>query len=92
MFDKGKKSKITTVQKEAIFLKIRPIIAKQLGLDENKITLGSNIVQDLGADSLDALEIVMALEDEFGLEILDDDQEKLKTVEDIAIYLAGKNN
>lgn len=77
-------------RKQTIFLRIRPIIAKQLEIDEDKITLTSKIAQDLGADSLDSIELVMALEDEFYIEILDTESEKMKTVEDIVAYLVKK--
>jgi len=84
---KKKESEIPEERKQAIFLKIKPIIAGELKIDEDKITLTSKIIEDLGADSLDAIEIVMALEEEFNIEILDDDSEKMKTVEDIVVYL-----
>lgn len=82
--------KIPEERKQAIFLKVRPIIAEQLKIEEAKITPTSKIVEDLGADSLDALEIVMALEEAFHLEILDEDQDKMQTIEDIVIYLVER--
>ncbi len=70
-----------------IFLKVKSIIAKQLSVDEAKITLQSKINEDLGADSLDATELLMALEEAFDMEILDEDAEKMHTVGDILAYL-----
>lgn len=70
-----------------IFSNVRAIIAKQLELDEAKVTLQSKIGEDLGADSLDATELVMALEEAYNIEILDEDAEKMLTVKDILAYL-----
>jgi acyl carrier protein len=67
--------------------KIRQIIAEQLGVDENEITPSSSFVDDLGADSLDTVELVMALEEGFNLEIPDDDAEKIRTVQDAMDYI-----
>lgn len=76
--------------KNEIFSKIKPIIAKQLGVDETKITPQSKLNEDLGADSLDPTELVMALEEEFNIEILDEDAEKMQTVGNILDYFAKK--
>ncbi len=73
-----------------IFLKVKSIIAKQLGVDEAKITLQSKLNEDLGADSLDATELVMAIEEAFNIEILDEEAEKMLTVGDIVGYLSKK--
>ena len=89
MFDK-KEDKVSAERKQAIFLKVRSILAQQLKVNEDKITLASFVTEDLGADSLDATEIIMDLETEFNLEILDTEAEKIKTVEDIVTYLAGR--
>ncbi|MFZ2448219.1 MAG: acyl carrier protein [Syntrophobacteraceae bacterium] len=70
--------------------KIIDIIANQLGVDKDMVTPQANIVDDLGADSLDVVELVMALEEAFDMEIPDDDAEKIRTVQDIFVYL-GKN-
>jgi len=86
MFRK-KREEISEETRQVILNRIRPIIANQLDIDETKITLASRIGEDLGADSLDATEIIMALEAEFNIEILDDDVEKMKTIEDIITYL-----
>ena len=67
--------------------KIVDIIANQLGVDKDIVTPGANIVDDLGADSLDVVELVMALEETFDMEIPDEDAEKIRTVQDIFSYL-----
>jgi len=67
--------------------KIKKIIAEQLGVDESEITPESHFVDDLGADSLDTVELVMALEEEFGIEVPDEDAEKIQTVGDVAKYI-----
>ena len=63
------------------------IIAKQLGVDEDNITADASFMEDLGADSLDTVELVMALEEEFDIEIPDSDAEKIQTVQDALSYL-----
>ena len=70
-----------------IFETIRKIISEQLGLDEKIISLDSNLTTDLDADSLDAVEIIMALEDEFSIEIPDDRIEDLVTIHDLVEYI-----
>ena len=66
-----------------IFDKVKSIIVDQLDVDEDKVTLNSNIQDDLGADSLDIVDLVMSFEDEFDLEIPDDQVENIKTVGDV---------
>ena len=63
------------------------IIAKQLGVDEGNVTPDASFMEDLGADSLDTVELVMALEEEFDIEIPDSDAEKIQTVQDALSYL-----
>lgn len=87
---KKKEDNIPNDRKQKIFLKIKPIIARQLQIDEAQITLESKFVDDLGAESLDAIEITMALEEAFNIEILDVDVEKMITVEDVVAYLAQR--
>ena len=73
--------------------KVKSIIVEQLGVDADEVTLEASFTDDLGADSLDIVELVMALEEEFGLDIPDEDADKLKTVGDAMNYLqqhAGK--
>jgi acyl carrier protein len=68
--------------------KIKKIIVDQLGVDESKISEDSSFVDDLGADSLDIVELIMAFEEEFDMEIPDEDAEKIKTVGDAVKYLS----
>lgn len=70
---------------------VTKIVAEQLGVDEGEITSESSFVDDLGADSLDTVELVMALEEEFGCEIPDDEAEKITTVQ-LAIDYINKAN
>lgn len=74
----------------AVFDKVRKIIAEQLGIDEEDITLDASFTDDLGADSLDLVELVMAFEDGFDIEIPDEDAEKIKTVADAVNYIQSK--
>jgi acyl carrier protein len=67
--------------------RIKEIIADQLGVEIEKLREDANFVQDLGADSLDVVELVMAFEEEFGIEIPDEDAEKIRTVGDVIKYL-----
>ena len=67
--------------------KVKHIIVEQLGVDEDEVKATASFVDDLGADSLDVVELVMALEEEFGLEISDEDAEKLTTVEQAIAYI-----
>lgn len=70
--------------------KVKDIIVEQLGVDPEKVKPEASFIDDLGADSLDIVELVMAMEEEFDLEIPDEDAEKLKTVQDVANYLEKK--
>lgn len=74
----------------AINPKVKDIIVEQLNVDPDKVKAEASFIDDLGADSLDIVELVMAMEEEFDLEIPDEDAEKLKTVQDVASYLEGK--
>ena len=67
--------------------KVKHIIVEQLGVDEEEVKPEASFVDDLGADSLDVVELVMALEEEFGLEISDEDAEKLSTVQEAVSYI-----
>ena len=70
-----------------VFDKIKEIIAEQLGVEEDVITVDTNLMKDLEADSLDAVEIIMAIEDEYDIEVPDEDAEKFQTVADIVKYV-----
>ena len=71
----------------AVEQKVKEIICEQLGVSEEEVTPEASFIEDLGADSLDIVELVMALEEEFGLDIPDEDADKLKTVGDAMNYL-----
>jgi acyl carrier protein len=70
--------------------KAREIIAKQLGVEQDKILMEASFTDDLGADSLDIVELVMAFEETFQVEIPDDDAEKLSRVKDVIEYITNK--
>ena len=70
-----------------IFEKVVTILADQLDLDENQITMESRLMEDLIADSLDVVDLIMTFEDEFNTEFLEEDAESLKTVADIVNYI-----
>ena len=70
-----------------IFEKIKEIVVEQLGVDEEEVTEKASFVDDLGADSLDIVELIMALEEEFDMEIPDEDAEKISTVGDAIKYI-----
>lgn len=67
--------------------KVKDIIVQQLGVDADKVTMEASFVDDLGADSLDVVELVMAFEEEFGVEIPDEAAEKIATVKDAVAFL-----
>ena len=75
------------VNSEDIFEKVKEIIIEQLGVSETSITTEASFIDDLGADSLDIVELIMALEEEFDLEIPDIDAEKVVTVGDVVDYI-----
>ena len=72
------------------FEKIQEIVADKLGVEKSKITLEASFIDDLGADSLDTVELIMKMEEEFEIEIPDEDAEKLRTVGDVVSYLNTK--
>ncbi len=72
-----------------VFDKVKEIIVDQLEVDEDKVTPEASIIDDLGADSLDVVDLVMALEDEFEIKIPDEDVENVKTVNDIVKIIEG---
>ena len=70
--------------------RVQAIIAEQLGVEEEKVTEEASFADDLGADSLDLVELILALEEEFGIEIPDEDAEKINKVADATRYIAEK--
>ena len=70
--------------------RVKKIVVEHLGVDEGTVTDNASFIDDLGADSLDTVELVMALEDEFGLDIPDEEAEKIKTVQDAIDYISSK--
>jgi len=70
--------------------RVKKIIGEQLGVEEDEVTPEASFVEDLGADSLDTVELVMALEEEFGTEIPDEDAEKITTVQQAIDYVQAK--
>ena len=70
--------------------RVKQIIVEQLGVDEGEVTPTASFVDDLGADSLDTVELVMAFEEAFGIEIPDEDAEKIATVKDAIDYIENK--
>ena len=75
---------------EAVADRVRAIIAEQLGVKLEEVTDSASFIEDLGADSLDTVELVMALEEEFGIEIPDEDAEKMANVGDAIKYIESK--
>ena len=72
--------------------RVKKIVVEQLGVNENEVSSGSSFVDDLGADSLDTVELVMALEEEFGSEIPDEQAEKITTVQQAVEYINSRLN
>ena len=72
---------------EGVFDKVKEIIVEQLGVTSDSVTLEASFIDDLGADSLDIVELIMALEEEFDMEIPDSDAEKVVTVGDVVDYI-----
>ena len=73
-----------------VFEKIQEIIVNNLSVEADAVKMETNLIEDLGADSLDAVEIVMAVEDQFDIEVSDEDIEKMATVGDIVEYVQAK--
>ena len=72
------------------FEKVKQVVAEQLGVDESAVTMDASFVEDLGADSLDIVELIMGLESEFDIEIPDEDAEKISTVGDAYNYIKDR--
>ncbi len=73
----------------SIDARVKEIVCEQLGVSEEEATPQASFIDDLGADSLDIVELVMALEEEYEMEISDEDAEKIKTVHDVVTYIEG---
>jgi len=67
--------------------RVKEIVCEQLGVSDDEVTPEASFIEDLGADSLDIVELVMALEEEYEMEIADEDAEKIKTVQDVITYI-----
>jgi acyl carrier protein len=70
--------------------RVKEIVCEQLGVSEDEVTPDASFIEDLGADSLDIVELVMALEEEYEMEISDEDAEKIKTVHDVINYIESR--
>ncbi len=70
-----------------VFEKVKSILSEQFDVEEDNITMETSIINDLGADSLDVVDLLMNIDDEFGVEVPDEDVEKVKTVEDLVAYI-----
>ena len=76
--------------KEEIFDKLKELVVDQLGVEEDEVTMGASMQDDLGADSLDLVDLVMSVEEEFGVKVADEDLENIKTVGDIVNYIEDR--
>ena len=79
------------MEKEEIFSKVVDVLVEQLGVEKENVKKDSEIMTDLGADSLDVVDLIMTLEEEFGIEIPDSRVEKMKTVGDVVRYIEENN-
>jgi acyl carrier protein len=77
---------------EEIFGPVKDLVSKQLSIDEKEITTDASFIEDLGADSLDTVELIMSLEEEFDIEIPDEEAEKIKTVQNVVDYILNHLN
>ncbi|MBI3246972.1 MAG: acyl carrier protein [Deltaproteobacteria bacterium] len=75
---------------ESVEARVKEIICEQLGVSEEEVIPGASFIEDLGADSLDLVELVMALEEEYEVEISDEEAEKIRTVQDVLNYIANR--
>jgi acyl carrier protein len=78
------------MDEQKIYDDIKKVVVEQLGVSESEVTREASFVDDLGADSLDLVELIMAMEEEFGMEIADEDAEKLRTVQDVITFISAR--
>lgn len=78
------------MSEKSIEEKVKDIIIEQLGVNAEQVTINASFIEDLGADSLDTVELVMAFEEEFGVDVPDEDAEKLQSVGDVIKYIEEK--
>lgn len=78
------------MEKEEIFDKLKELVVDQLGVEEDEVTMEASMQDDLGADSLDLVDLVMSVEEEFGVKVADEDLENIKTVGDIVNYIEDR--
>ena len=83
---------MASMSKDEIMAKLKPVIAEQLGVDEGEVTDTASFTEDLNADSLDLVELIMSLEEQFGLQISDEDAEKITTVGEAVDYIYEKTS
>ena len=86
-FENLRGGELITMSSEEVFEKVKNIIIDQLQVTESSVTMEASFIDDLGADSLDLVELIMALEEEFDIEIPDSDAEKVVTVSDVVEYI-----
>lgn len=84
------KPTLNLMSEKSIEEKVKDIIVEQLGVNAEQVTTNASFIEDLGADSLDTVELVMAFEEEFGVEVPDEDAEKLQSVGDVIKYIEEK--
>lgn len=74
---------------DEIFETVKRIVVEQIGVEEDKVTMEASFLDDLGADSLDIVELIMALEEEFDIEIADEEAEKMSSIQDVVEYISN---
>jgi len=79
---------MSTMSREEILTQLKPVVAEQLGVDESEVREDASFTEDLNADSLDLAELIMSLEEKFGLQIIDEDAEKLTTVGEAVEFIS----